>query len=495
MRSDVTDARPDGHLLEAPRGRAATVARAWSRAPLFVLCLGSFMTLLDVTIVNVAIPDMLADLGGDLPAAGWIVSLYTLPLAVLVATFGKLGDVLGKKATYLTGVALFVVASLACALAPDVAILFVGRLLQGIGAALLLPQTLAIITTATPEERRSTALGIHGSVSGMASVLGPLLGGVVTDTIGWRAIFGLNVPVGLVVLVVGTRLLPSTARDRTRWMDWCAVLLLTIALTGVTYGLLESGAGAGRSPTARAIPFIVALASGAALAVRLRRTQHRDPLIRFALFRHRTYALMAWVWASVSMAIVATYLPLMVFAQSVMQLSAARAGLLVAPMFVCTVVVAAFAGGLVRRFTAHRTLAAGLSLFALGLGGMSLCVREGGQPWMFVPPLVVAGVGLGATFATMQSIALSDIEPGDAGSASGIINGIRQLGSAVGGAAVVAVLATGVSAVPGRDAPVGSSAWAVAYTSTLQWVLVITAALVAMSAVLTWRRSARADAM
>lgn len=473
----------------------AASARPWSKAPLLVLCLGSFMTLLDVTIVNVAIPDMLVDLGGGFTAAGWMVSLYTLPLAVFVATFGKLGDVLGKKTCYLVGTVLFLAASLICALAPDVTVLFAGRLLQGVGGALLLPQTLAIITTATPVDRRSTALGIHGSVSGIASVLGPLLGGVIVDTIGWRAIFALNLPIGLFVLLGGLRFLPSTVRDPTRWMDWWGVVLLTITLAGATYGLLGDSTSNGEPPLMRAMPFSLALVAGLALVARLRRTQDRDPLIRFSLFRHGTYSLMSWVWASVSIAIVATYLPLMVFAQSVMLLSAAEAGLLVAPMFLCTVIVAACAGKLVRRFSAHRTLAVGLTLFALGLVGMASCVREGVDPLLFIPALVVAGVGLGGTFATMQSIALSDIEPGDVGSASGIINGIRQLGSAVGGASIVAVLAAGVSLLGGPDAVEGSSAWAVAYTSTLQWALCVPAALIGISAVLTWRRSARPDAL
>ncbi|AZZ55475.1 MFS transporter [Rathayibacter iranicus] len=475
--------------MTSDTNESGVTQQQWRKGPLLVLCLGSFMTLLDVTIVNVAVPRMLAELRVGLESAGWIISLYTIPLAVFVATFGKLGDVLGKRECYLVGVALFTLASAACALAPNIVVLLVARIFQGTGASLLLPQTLAIISTATPKDKRTTALGVHGSISGIASVLGPLLGGVLVGVVGWRSIFLLNLPLGVIVIVLGIKILPRTTQERDRRLDWASVTLMILALSSVTYLLLEGGARVQNHLAVHiGMPSAIAVLSGAALYYRLRRTQDRDPLIPFWIFRNPSYRLMSLVWASVSAAIVITYLPLMVYAQTVLGLSSMAAGLLVTPMFVCTVVVAACAGRLAKAWTAHFTLAGGLGLFALGLVGLAVTATETASPMLFVPSLLVAGSGLGATFATMQSIAMRDVDPGDSGAASGVINGIRQLSSALGGAVVVTLLAVGIRLAGLDESFSGSPSWQSAYTDSLQLVLLVPVVLIGLCALLTWRQ-------
>src|SRR5947207_8986845 len=206
---------------------------------LVTLCLGFFMILLDTTIVNIAIPDMIDKLDASLDQILWVVNAFILVYAVLPITAGRLGDLYGPKQLFLVGLVLFTLASAACGLAHDPAQLIVARVAQGVGGALLTPQTLSVITVIFPAERRGAAFGIWGAVAGVATVAGPTLGGFIVTHWGWRWIFFVNVPIGAITLVMATVLMPNLRFNRRHRLDPLGTVLVTIGLFLVTYGLIE----------------------------------------------------------------------------------------------------------------------------------------------------------------------------------------------------------------------------------------------------------------
>lgn len=412
-------------------------------AMLVTLSLGYFMTMLDVTIINVAVPSITADLHASLGDIAWVVNGYVLVLAVMLITSGRLGDVWGPRNLFLGGTALFTLSSAACGLAQDPGQLIAGRVLQGLGAASLLPQTMATIIAVFPREKRGTALGVWGSITGIATVVGPTLGGLLVTAAGWRWVFLVNVPVGLAVLVLGPLLLADVRPGRRSRVDLGGVLLSGAGLLLLTYGLTEGPRhhwGTVRGPVT--VPGVIALGLVFLLLFLLgqRRRQGRDPLVPFELFRDRDYALMNGVMVLVSAAVVGVYLPLSLHLQNDLGYSALGAGLLLAPQAVISALAAPYAGRLADRHGGRRVLTAGLALFTLGTAGIPLVAHLGGPWYAYQPGLVVAGFGIGGTFGPLQSVATHGIAPGLAGAASGVINSNRQFGSVLGGVLVATVL-------------------------------------------------------
>src|SRR5580704_13618904 len=208
-------------------------------AVLAVLSLGFFMTLLDLTIVNIAIPNMLDRLHASLDDVLWVLNAYALVLAVLVITCGRLGDLLGQRTMFVAGIAVFTIASAACGFAPNPDTLIAFRAVQGLGAAMLMPQTLAMITVIFPAERRGAAFGVWGAVAGAATIAGPTLGGLLITAFDWRWIFFVNVPIGVIVLVVTPLIIPDVRPGRRHRIDIPGVLLASAALLAICYGLVE----------------------------------------------------------------------------------------------------------------------------------------------------------------------------------------------------------------------------------------------------------------
>src|SRR6266536_1660108 len=208
-------------------------------AALLVVSLGFFMTLLDLTIVNIAIPDMISRLHASLDDVLWVINAYTLVLAVLLITAGRLGDLLGQRLMFVTGVVIFTAASAACGLAPGPSWLIAFRVGQGLGAAVLMPQTLAILTKVFPPERRGAALGVWGAVAGVATLAGPTLGGLLVTAFDWRYIFFVNLPVGVVVIALAILLIPEVTERRKHRIDIAGVLLASSAMLAICYGLVE----------------------------------------------------------------------------------------------------------------------------------------------------------------------------------------------------------------------------------------------------------------
>jgi len=416
---------------------------------LVTLSLGFLMTLVDLTIVNVAIPQMTVHLHTSLAAVDWVINAYIIVLASMLLTSGRLGDLIGRPRMFLIGVCVFTLASVACGLSGNVGELITARAVQGLGAAMLLPQTMAIIIATFPPHRRGTALGVWGAVAGVAAIAGPVIGGALVSTVGWRWIFFVNVPVGVIVVAAGLFLLPASTRGDRQPLDLPGVLSGTAGLVGVTYGLVEGQQyswGPGIVASIGAGVMLLAL-----FVFTQARRQDRSPLVPFALFRDRNYALMGGANMIVSLGMLGTMLPLTLYLQEALGFSALKAGLTMVPSSLASMVVAPLAGRAANRYGKY-LLISGFVLYASGMTWITLAAAPGSRWQDFVPGFLVAGVGVGCVMSPMQTIASRAVTPRLAGAAAGVLNTLRQFGSALGSAMAVAVLQNRLAVATGHTA-------------------------------------------
>jgi EmrB/QacA subfamily drug resistance transporter len=407
-------------------------------AILITLSLGFFMTLLDLTIVNIAIPNMITSLGASLDEILWIVNAYVLVLAVLLITAGRLGDLRGQRNLFVAGVVVFTLASLACGLSPNPALLIAFRAVQGVGAALLMPQTMAIIIGTFPADRRGTALGIWGAVAGLATVAGPTLGGVLVTYASWRWIFIVNVPIGAIVLAMTFAVIPDTRMERQHKLDLLGVAIATAGLFCLTFALIE---GQRYSWNGAIIAmFVAAAVLTVVFLLQQRSRQDAEPLVPFSLFRNRNFTVINGVASLVSVAILGFFLPITIYLQSVLGYSAIKAGLILAPMSLIALVLAPVAGKMSDRVGGKYILMSGLALFGLGAGVLVAQTTPTSSWPTFMPAIAVMGLGMGGIWAPMATETMRGVPPALAGAASGVNNTLRQVGSVVGSAAVGALL-------------------------------------------------------
>jgi EmrB/QacA subfamily drug resistance transporter len=410
---------------------------------LFAMCLGFFMILLDTTIVNIAIPDMSTGLHATLDDVLWILNAYVLVFAVLLITAGRLGDLYGPKKLFIVGLVLFTLASAACGFAQNPTQLIIARIAQGVGGALLTPQTLSTITMIFPADRRGAAFGIWGAVAGVATVTGPTLGGLLVTDLGWRWIFFVNLPVGIVALVLAAIVMPDLRLNRRHRLDPIGTVLATVGLFLLTYGLIEGQPHDwGKVWGPITIPMLIAAGAVVLVIFVIQQYAQRDaePLVPFAIFRDRNFSLMNFAVATLGFGMVGLFLPLVIYFQSVRGMTALQAGLTVAPMPLVSMFIAPVAGRLSDRLGGKYILMAGIGIFAIGMGILLASAHVDSTRLHLLPGLVVAGVGMGCTFAPLQTVAMRNIQPQMAGAASGLINTTRQLGAVMGSAAVGALL-------------------------------------------------------
>ena len=410
---------------------------------LLVVSLGFFMTLLDLTIVNIAIPNMITKLHASFDDILWVINAYALVLAVLLITAGRLGDLLGQRTVFFAGIALFTIASVACGLAPSAGWLIGFRALQGLGAALLMPQTLALLTIVFPAEKRGAAFGIWGAVAGVATVAGPTLGGLLVTAFDWRYIFFINLPIGVIVLVLTVLLIPDLRTGRRHSFDIGGVILASLALLAICYGLVEGQKyDWGKIAGFISVPLLFGV--GAVLLCLFiyaqARRQDNEPLVPFSLFKDRNYALMNVVAGCIAIAMLGIFLPFSIYLQTVLGFSALKAGLTMAPASVVAMFVAPVAGRMTDRIGGKFILLSGLLLFAIGMGAIALIASTNSAWYVFLAPQFVAGVGIGCIFAPLTTVALRNVNPIMAGAASGVFNTTRQVGTVIGTAGVGALL-------------------------------------------------------
>ena len=414
---------------------------------LVVLCLGLFMNLLDTTIVYVATPSMLAALHASLDQVLWVFNGYLLAFAVLLIPAGRLGDLFGPKRLFVVGLALFTAASAACGLSADASQLVAARIVQGAGGALLTPQILPFITSLFAADRRGAAFGVNGAVIGLATVAGPTLGGLIVTDADWRWIFFLNVPVGLLAIAGTLLLVPDLRPGRSHSLDPVGVVLAAAALFAIVFGLIE-GQRYSWSTVAGALTIPEIIGAGFALLAvfGVWETRQAEPLVPLRLFRLGDYAINNWIGVAVAFGMQAAFIPLTIYTQSVLGMSALQSGLTFAPMSLAAGMVAPVAGRLTDRIGGRPILFAGMLLFAAGLAWTTLIATTSATSWTFLAPMLVAGVGMGCVFAPSITVAMRPIPPSASGSASGVLNTTRQVGSAMGAAAVGAVLQNQLSA-------------------------------------------------
>jgi EmrB/QacA subfamily drug resistance transporter len=314
---------------------------------------------------------------------------------------------------------------------------------QGLGGALLTPQTLSVLTMIFPPDKRGAAFGIWGAVAGVATIAGPTLGGFIVTHWGWRWIFYVNVPIGIGALVLATIVMPNVRLNRRHRLDPLGTVLATIGLFLVTYGLIE-GQPHDWGKVWGPVTIFEVIAAGVLVLIVFVVQQYvqrnEEPLVPFAIFRDRNFAVMNVVVAALGFGMLGLFLPLVIYLQSVLGLSALDAGLTVAPMSLVSMFVAPVAGRMADKIGGKYILLAGMTLFSAGMGLVIWSAHPDSGRLQLLPGLLVAGFGMGMTFAPLQTVAMRNVEPRMAGAAAGLINTTRQLGAVIGSAAVGALL-------------------------------------------------------
>ncbi len=395
-----------------------------------------FMIMLDNTVVNVALPSIQRDLDSSLSSLEWTINAYTLTFAVLLVTGGRLGDIFGRRRWFIIGVVLFAGSSATAGLAPNDVSLVVSRAVQGLGAALMMPATLSIITNAFPPEERGKAIGTWAGVSALALAIGPVVGGFLTEQVSWRAIFFLNVPVAIaaVVVTLGT---VKESRDRTveRSVDYLGVGMLTIGLTGLVLALVEGNSWGWSSTGVIALLSASAIGLASFVVVEMR---VRNPMVQFEFFRNRTFVGTNAIAFIVSFAMLAMFFFMALYMQNILGYSPLEAGVRFLPATLMIMVTAPLAGRLTDRIGAKLPIAAGMSLVAIALSIQSEITVDTGYNQL-LPSFILMGLGMGLVMSPMSTAAMNSVDVAKAGVASGILSMSRMVGGTFGVAAVGAL--------------------------------------------------------
>jgi EmrB/QacA subfamily drug resistance transporter len=406
------------------------------------MMVGFFMILVDATIVAVANPSIMDNLGASYDAVIWVTSAYLLAYAVPLLVAGRLGDRYGPKNLYLLGLTVFTAASLWCGLADTIGMLVAARVVQGIGAALLTPQTLSTITRIFPPERRGVAMSVWGATAGVATLVGPLAGGVLVDQLGWKWIFFVNVPIGVIGLALAVWLIPVLPTQK-HGFDVLGVLLSAIGMFLIVFALQE-----GQSH--HWAPWVWGTLAGgigfmAAFLV-WQSVNRNEPLIPLVIFRDRDFSLSNLGVATIGFTVTAMILPVMFYAQAVCGLSPTRSALLTAPMAIATGVLAPFVGKIVDRSHPRPVIGFGFSMLAIALTWLSVEMTPTTPMWRLVLPMTAMGVGMAFIWSPLAATATRNLPPDLAGAGSGVYNTTRQVGAVLGSAGMAAFMTSRISA-------------------------------------------------
>ncbi|OKK21032.1 MFS transporter [Streptomyces sp. CB00455] len=412
---------------------------------LVLTAVASFMAALDNLVVTTALPAIRGDLGGKLEDLEWTVNAYTLTFAVLLLFGAALGDRFGRRRLFVTGLAIFTGASAAAALSPGINELIAARAVQGVGAAIMMPVTLTLLTTAVPAARRGMALGIYGAVTGLAVASGPLIGGSLTEHISWQWIFWLNVPIGVALIPLARLRLTESTAPGSR-LDFRGTLLVSGGLFGIVYGLVNANSEGWTSA-----PVLCGLVLGAVLVGGFihHGFRHPNPMLPMRLFQNRGFLGINMASLLMFLGMFGSIFLLSQFFQGVAGYSPAEAGLRMLPWTGMPMIVAPFAGILSDRIGGRPVVAAGLAFQALGLGWFAATLSTDMSYATQLPPLILSGIGMALYFAPAANVLMSTVAPADQGKASGTNNALREVGGSLG----VAVLASVFSAQGGYESP------------------------------------------
>jgi MFS transporter, DHA2 family, methylenomycin A resistance protein len=413
---------PAGRTSEVAGGRRA----GWA---LLAASLGFGVVQLDVSVVNVAIKPIGADLGGGVSGLQWVVGAYTVAFAALILSAGALGDRVGARRVFIAGFALFTVASAACGLAPTLGFLIAARAVQGIGAAVLVPCSLSLLNHAYRDERaRARAVGLWAAGASVALSAGPLIGGVLTASVGWRSIFYINAPIGLFGILLTLRFATETPRAADRGIDLPGQLTAIVALVALAASMIEAGQGGFADGLVLTGFGVAAVALTAFVLIESRR---RRPMLPLSLFRSRTFSASSAIGIAINVAFYGLIFVLSLYFQTTRHYSVLLTGLAFAPTTVAVCAANLLAGRLARTVGRRTVLAGAALLLAAGLGGL-LVIGPGTSYVAIVAQLVVVGLGLGLIVPVMTSALLGSVDHEHSGVASGTLNTARQTGSVIG---------------------------------------------------------------
>jgi EmrB/QacA subfamily drug resistance transporter len=415
---------------------------------LAAVAVGLFMIMLDNTVVNVALPSIERDLHITISQLEWVVTAYALVFAALLITGGKLADLLGRRRIFVVGLAVFTLSSLACGLAPSASFLIGARAVQGIGAALMSPATLSIISATFPPKERGQAIGIWAGVSALALAIGPLVGGVIVDNIGWNWIFFINVPVGVLGIVV-SRYFIQESRDTSheQSVDFPGLLTSAGALFALSYALIEGNQRGWASGEILGL-FVAAAVLLAAFVVL--ESRQRLPMLDLDLFRIPSFVGANVVALLVSLGMFGVFFFISLYVQNILGYSPTRAGAIFLPMTILIILIAPIAGRMTDRFGGRWLMGGGMSLLGVSL----LFYQRVGLHstfWTLLPALILGGVGMAMTMSPMTSVAMGSVPVDKAGVGSGVLNSFRQVGGSLGIATMGAILASYLHARPGTE--------------------------------------------
>jgi EmrB/QacA subfamily drug resistance transporter len=428
-----------GIVSERDETRGAAPQEAQSKwLTLVAVCLGTFMLLLDVTIVNVALPDIQTSLSASFSDLQWVVDAYALTLAALLLTAGSLADMYGRRRLYAIGLVVFTVASLACGVATDIRFLEVSRAVQGIGGAIMFAVSLALLAQAFRGKDRGVAFGIWGAITGLAVAIGPLLGGALTSGLSWRWIFFVNLPLGVVALVITLRKVDESKAQQARRPDWIGFLTFTAALAALVYALIESSEKSFSSP--RVIGCFIA--SGILLVLFVvAEIKGRNPMFDLELFKLPTFTGGLIVAFGLSASIFSLLLYLVLYVQDILGYSPFGTGLRLLVLSGGILLTSTIAGRLTSRVPVRLLVGPGLIIVSIGIllmRGLSASTH-----WThLIPGFIVAGAGVGLVNPPLASTAVGVVQPQRAGMASGINSTFRQVGIATGIALLGTLFAT-----------------------------------------------------
>ncbi|SDQ28162.1 drug resistance transporter, EmrB/QacA subfamily [Curtobacterium sp. UNCCL20] len=414
---------------------------------LWALVVGFFMILVDSTIVSVATPTIAQKLDADINAVIWVTSAYLLAYAVPLLITGRLGDRFGPKVLYQTGLVVFTLASLWCGLSGSIEMLIVARVVQGLGAAMMTPQTMSVITRMFPPQNRGAAMGLWGAVAGVASLVGPILGGLLVDGFGWEWIFIVNVPVGVVAFVLAQRFVPSFERHGHRF-DYLGIVLSAVGLFLLVFGIQEGETydwGVIAGPLTVWSLIIAGLVVLAAFVV-WQGVQKGEPLLPLGLFKDRNFTLANIAITAVGVAISSFALPIMLWAQDVEKFSPTGAALLLVPQAVISAGLAPLVGKKLTVWNPRWVASFGLACFSAGLFWFGALLSSGADWGWVLLPSALLGLANACMWGPLSVSATRNLSPRLAGAGSGVYNTTRQIGAVLGSAGIAALIEARITA-------------------------------------------------
>ena len=409
---------------------------------LFALCLGFFMILVDTTIVTVATPAIISDLHADVNSVVWVTSAYLLAYAVPVLITGRLGDRYGPKNLYLVGLTVFTLASLWCGLTTSIGMLIAARVVQGLGASMLTPQTMAVITRIFPADRRGQAMALWGATAGVATLVGPILGGILVDAFGWEWIFFINVPVGVIGFVLAVRLVP-TLPTRIHRFDWLGVGLSGLGMFFLVFGIQQGHKYHWNGWV------MASIIGGVALFVAFVVWQSKnrsEPLVPLSLFNDRNFSISNFSISTMSFTATAMGFPTMLYAQLVRGYSPLDSALLFVPMAVVSIVMAPIVGRFTDKVHPRTLCSAGFAVTAFAIFLISRTLTPHGAVWHILVAMALLGLGMAGIWAPLAATATRNLPMHMAGAGSGVYNATRQVGAVLGSAAIAVLIDSRIAA-------------------------------------------------